>query len=708
MLELSDSVRSIKGVGDARAAALAKLNIRSVRDLLYDFPRAYENRGHIRTLSEGTDGAKSAFLLTVGTAPKTVRLRSRMTLTKFKAFDDSGTVEIVYYNQEYVRQIFSPGDVVRFWGKLNYAKVWTLSSPEFELVTEKRSLPDFIATYSLSSGINRKMLEGLISTALTASIPDFLPEEIRLKYRFPTLSRALRAVHRPESHEELNAGLRRLIFDELFCMSVAIASNRHIDDRPTDTPCLPVDMMPFYEKLPYRLTGAQERSVREFITDMTGVGVHGAAPMHRILIGDVGSGKTVCAMAAIYLAARNGYQTALMAPTEILATQHFHDMQPFFASLGISVALLTGSTPAKEKRTLSQRIKNSATDCQLVIGTHALLEDNIQFCKLGLTITDEQHRFGIRQRSVLDEKSGHGHLLVMSATPIPRTLALALYGDLDISRLDEMPLGRIPVETFVVNESYRDRLNSFIAKLVHDGGQVYIVCPAIETTDADAEGEVPLDISLFAPLPPPLKDVISYTEKLRSNVFPDLTVGLLHGKMKSAEKEAVMNSFSAGDIDILVSTTVIEVGVNVPNACLMVVENADRFGLSQLHQLRGRVGRGKLKSYCILVSDSRAETARQRLAVMASTTNGFEIAERDLALRGPGDFFSGACDSEMRQSGGIRLRLAKCCDDAELMNAAFSEASLLVGKDPHLTKPEHAALASELTYYFDTTKNEVS
>ncbi len=708
MLKLSDSVRTIKGVGDARAAALAKLNINTVRDLLYDFPRAYENRGHIRALSEGTDGTKSAFLLTIGTIPKTVRLRGRMTLTKFKAFDDSGTVEVVYYNQEYVRQIFSPGDTVRFWGKLNYAKTWTLSSPEYELVTENKPLPDFISTYSLSSGVNRKMLEGLISTALTASIPDFLPEEIRLKYRFPTLSRALRAVHRPESHEELNAGIRRLIFDELFCMSVAIASNRHIDDRPTDAPCMPVDMTPFYEKLPYRLTGAQERSIREFGTDMTGNGAHGPAAMHRILIGDVGSGKTVCAMAAIYLAAKNGYQTALMAPTEILATQHFHDMQPFFASLGISVALLTGSTPAKEKRVLCQRILSSAVDCQLVIGTHALLEDNVRFCNLGLTITDEQHRFGIRQRSALDEKSGHGHLLVMSATPIPRTLALALYGDLDISRLDEMPVGRIPIETFVVNESYRARLNGFIAKLVHEGGQVYIVCPAIETVDADAEGEVPLDMSLFSPSASPLKDVISYAEQLRNNVFPDLTVGLLHGKMKSAEKEAIMNSFSVGDIDILVSTTVIEVGVNVPNACLMVIENADRFGLSQLHQLRGRVGRGKLKSYCILVSDSSADTARRRLSVMASTTNGFEIAERDLALRGPGDFFSGACDSELRQSGGIRLRLAKCCDDAELMNAAFSEASTLVEKDPHLSMSEHTALATELTYYFDTTENEVS
>ena len=706
MLELTDSVRNLKGVGTVRAAALEKLGIRTVRDLLYDFPRAYENRGNIRTLSEGTDGVKSAFLLTVGTAPKTVRLRSHMTLTKFKAFDDSGSIDVVFYNQEYVRQIFSPGDTVRFWGKLNFSRVWTLSSPEYEIVQGGKSLPEFISSYSLSSGVNRKFIEGLISSALSARIPDFLPEEIRLRHHFPTLSLALHAVHKPSSREELNAGIRRLVFDELFCMSVAIAANRHTEEHPTDAPCHAVDMTPFYAQLPYHLTYAQQRSIDEFIRDMTGKGAHGSAAMHRILIGDVGSGKTVCAMAAIYLAAKNGYQCALMAPTEILAAQHFQDMHPFFSGLGICVSLLTGSTTTKEKRELLRQLENGG--CQVLIGTHALLENNVHFSNLGLTITDEQHRFGIRQRSLLDEKSGHGHLLVMSATPIPRTLALALYGDLDISRLDEMPAGRTPVETFVVNETYRSRLNGFIAKQVQDGGQVYIVCPAIEGADEDTANEVPLDASLFSAQTAPLKDVVSYTDDLRRNVFPDLTVGLLHGKMKGAEKEAVMNSFSAGDIDILVSTTVIEVGVNVPNACLMIVENADRFGLSQLHQLRGRVGRGLRKSYCILISDSTADTARRRLAVMASTNNGFEIAERDLALRGPGDFFSGACDSEMRQSGGIRLRLAKCCDDVELMNAAFEEATALVERDPRLTHEGNAPLAQELTYYFDSTKNEVS
>lgn len=708
MLKTEDSVRTLKGVGDVRAATLEKMGIRSIRDLLYYFPRAYEDRGHIRTLAAGTDGVRSAFLLTIGSQPKTVRLRGRMTITKCKAFDDTGTIDVVFYNQDYIRQVFSPGDTVRFWGKLNYTKSWTLSSPAYEIVTKGKILPDLISVYSLNSGVNRKTLEGLIESALSVDIPDPLPEEIRLKHHLPTLACALRGIHRPASREELSQALRRLVFDELFYLSLAVAVSRRREDTPTSAPCRPVDMAPFYARLPYRLTSAQQRAIDEFALDMTGRGARGYAPMRRILIGDVGSGKTVCAMAAIFLAAQNGYQSALMAPTEILATQHYHDMHPFFAAFGIHVSLLTSATTATERRELYARLSRSASDCQLLIGTHALLEDKVSFFNLGLTITDEQHRFGIRQRSRLDAKSGDGHLLVMSATPIPRTLALTLYGDLTLSRLDEMPSGRIPIETFVVDESYRARLNGFIAANVQDGGQVYIVCPAIDRQDPDEAGEVPLDISMFSDTAATCKDVVSYTQKLRTGVFPDLTIGCLHGKMKAAEKEAVMTDFAAGRIDVLVSTTVVEVGVNVPNAALMIVENADRFGLSQLHQLRGRVGRGTRKSYCILVSDSNAPVAKRRLTVLASTHDGFEIAERDLAMRGPGDFFSGADNSEMRQSGGIRLRLAHCCDDAELMQSAFTEASELVRLDPCLTQSQNAPLAHELSHYFRTTENDIS
>ena len=708
MYHPNDSVRKLHGVGDVRAAALEKLGIRTLRDLLYDFPRAYENRGHIRRLAEGSDGVKSAFLLTVGTEPKTARLRSRMTLTKFKAFDESGTVDVVFYNQEYVRQLFHIGDTVRFWGKLTYKKGWSLNSPEFEMAPDGKLLPEFISTYSLNSNVSRKILEGLISSVLTMEIPDFLPEDIRLKYKFPTLSRALRGVHRPSSKEELSASLRRLVFDELFCMSLSVAVNRAQKRRPTSAPCHPVDMQPFFALLPYHLTNAQERSVQEFITDMTAGCTNSAPSMRRILIGDVGSGKTVCAMAAIFLAVKNGYQAALMAPTEILAHQHYHDLHDFFSRLGIECACLTGSTPKKEKNSIYARLAASPSDLPIIIGTHALLGNKVLFSNLGLTIADEQHRFGIRQRTTLDEKSDNGHLLVMSATPIPRTLALAIYGDLSISRLDEMPKGRQPVETFVVDESYRTRLNGFITKQVTEGGQVYIVCPAIDESDEPSD-EVPLDNQIFSYVTgSPMKSAIAYARELREQVFPDFTVGLLHGKMKSDEKEAVMNSFVVGDIDILVSTTVIEVGVNVPNASLMIVEGAERFGLSQLHQLRGRVGRGNRRSFCVLVSDATSPEARKRLRVMASTNNGFEIAEEDLKMRGPGDFFSGACNSEMRQSGGIKLRLAKCCDDASLMDCAVQEANALIHRDPTLTLPEHLAIREELSYYFDSTDNEIS
>ena len=701
------SVKTLRGVGETRAKALENMGIRTLRDLLYHFPRAYENRGHIRRLTEGTDGVKSAFLLTVGTEPKTVRLRGRMTLTKFKAFDDSGSVDIVFYNQEYVRQIFKVGETYRFWGRLAYSKSWSLSSPVYEPAPEGKVLPDFISVYSIGNGINRKLIESLIASALACPLPDFLPEEIRLRYHFPTLSRALKSVHSPASGEELDAALRRLIFDELFCYSLAVSSNRQREQVMTTAPCSPIDMSPFYTLLPYELTGAQKRVISEIVADMTAAD---KTPMHRILIGDVGSGKTVCAMAAIYLAVKNGYQAALMAPTEILANQHYQDFLPFFEQLGFSCACLTGSSSQREKKEIYARLSSSESDLQIVVGTHALLGDKVRFSKLGLVITDEQHRFGIRQRTTLGEKTAHGHSLVMSATPIPRTLALAFYGDLDVSRLDELPQGRQKIETYVVNESYRDRLNGFIARQVSDGGQVYIVCPAIEDAPEDGPAdEIPLDRMIRnGGSDAPVKNAIDYAKHLQNNVFPTLRIGVLHGKMKAAEKNRIMTAFLNREIDILVSTTVIEVGVNVPNACLMVIENAERFGLSQLHQLRGRVGRGTRQSYCILVSDFTGDAAKERLGIMHETNDGFRIAERDLAMRGPGDFFSGACNSEMRQSGGIQLRLAKYCDDPALMEAAFREASEIVRQDPALSFPEHAAIKDELTCYFHSTDNEVS
>ncbi len=708
-LTIDSSVRELNGVGEVRAASLEKMGIFTLRDLVKYTPRAYENRGNIRTLAQGADGEKSAFILTIGTTPKTVRLRGRMTITKFRAFDETGSVDVVFYNQSYVSTVFTIGSVFRFWGSLNHSKVWTLSSPAYEPYYEGVALPDYVSLYSLSTGISRKVLEGLIDAALAVDFPDYLPEKIRLKCQLPTLSHTLHKIHHPNNQNDLRLAMRRLVFDELFCISAAVAAGRGAKRIPT-VPALPeTNLSPLFSLLPYELTGAQKRSIAEIAHDMVSDKSEKIPAMRRILIGDVGSGKTICAIAALYLAAKNGYQAAIMAPTEILANQHYQDMRELLGKLGIGVALLTGSTSLKEKRAVYSALASGDPSVQVIIGTHALLTDKVVFSNLLVTITDEQHRFGIAQRTALDEKSEHGHLLVMSATPIPRTLALSLYGDLSISRLDEMPRGRQRIDTFVVDESYRERLNGFIAKQVEEGGQVYIVCPAIEeASNADESGgrdEVLLDSLNPSARRAGLKSAKTHAETLKKT-FPTLSVGLIHGQMKGAEKEALMNCFVGGDIDILVSTTVIEVGVNVPNATLMVIENAENFGLSQLHQLRGRVGRGTRKSYCILVSDYTGAEAKERLKIMTQTNDGYEIAERDLLLRGPGDFFSGAADSQMRQSGGMKLRLARCCDDPVLMSMAFEEASSLVHQDPSLDL--YPALKHELTYYFRTTDNDIS
>ncbi len=459
-------------------------------------------------------------------------------------------------------------------------------------------------------------------------------------------------------------------------------------------------MNEFYAALPYALTGAQQRAIHDIRADMSS-----ELAMNRILVGDVGCGKTVCAAAAMFIAIRSGRQAALMAPTAILASQHAADLIPFFRRLGIRGALLLGSTSAAQKRKIYHAMSSPDPDTRLdfVIGTQALLSEGVAFAVPGLVITDEQHRFGVNQRATLSEKNRHAHLLVMSATPIPRTLALVMYGDLDVSKIDEMPPGRQRVDTYVVDESYRARLDAFIRKNVAAGGQVYVVCPAVEqdvgeegsgeAVDPD-DGLVPLNAdfghgpdSILLPAAParPLKAAVQYAEELAARL-PGLTVAFIHGKMKNAEKERIMQSFSAGKIQVLVSTTVIEVGVNVPNACLMLVENAERFGLSQLHQLRGRVGRGSRKSYCVLVREGGGETARARLEVMRTTYDGYRIAEQDLAQRGPGDFLAPGAGGDIRQSGGFRLRVAEGWPDADLMDHAFNEARSLLDADPDLSR----------------------
>ena len=692
------SVAELPGVGATREKQLSRLGINTVNDLIYLFPRAYEKRGNVKKLAETSHGMTSSTVLTVATEVKNASLRKGLTVSKFHAFDESGKCEISFFNAPYVKDIFKIGAEFRFYGKIEHSRTkYHYTNPSYEPVIEGRELPPLTPIYPLTEGITSKFLDKLCKTAIDEvlyAIRDPLPDDIRIKYSLPVLSYALKNAHFPESDEALARSLSRLAFDEMLVFGIGISLSTRYKSDFDGAVFKKTDFKPLTDLLPYELTGAQKNAINDIYRDTVFASADGGVrPMARILVGDVGSGKTICAIAAIYLAVKSGYQAAFMAPTEILARQHYKDISALFEKLGISVKLLIGATPKKEKTNIYESLKNGETD--LVIGTHALLSDNVDFRDLGLVITDEQHRFGVKQRAVLKDKSRHAHLLVMSATPIPRTLALTMYGDLDVSRINEMPKGRQRVDTFVVDESYRARLNSFIEKQVLNGGQCYIVCPSIEQADADDDLYSPSSISEIGEYlyrsAPALKNTQEYTENLRQSL-PNLSIASLHGKMRSVEKDAVMQDFASGKIDVLVSTTVIEVGVNVPNASLMIIENADRFGLAQLHQLRGRVGRGSRKSYCVLVSDLNTPNATSRLEIMRTTYDGFEIAEKDLILRGPGDFFATVNDDTLRQSGGFDFKLARLCDDTKLLEGAFSTAKALIQKDPGLISPENEEL----------------
>ncbi len=713
---LSDSVSVLNGIGKTRAESLEKLGIVTLRDLLWHFPTSYEDRGTILPLALGEDGQKHAFLLTVKTSPRSHTLRGRMTLTKFRAFDESGTVEIVFFNQRYYEQEFSIGGEYRFFGKLTRSgKVLQLSAPAFERVDVGVPLPDYMPRYRTGGKLSQKILSNAIESALSSlsELRDPLPEEVRLKYGYPTLATAIRALHNPPTQTVLESALSRLVFDELFFFSLGISLSKGKRKRNDAPVCRKQNITPLLEALPYTLTEGQKTAIREIAADLRGDG-ESASPMCRILTGDVGCGKTVCAAAAIYMTVKSGYQAALMAPTEILARQHERSLRAMLEPFGIKVALLVGATSQKEKKAIYAALSSEGEErIDLLIGTHALLNDKVVFADLGLTVTDEQHRFGVSQRSALSGKNGAAHLLVMSATPIPRTLALTLYGDLDISGIRELPKGREPIETLLIGEDKRERLNTFIEKQVKEGGQVYVVCPAIEEEEEEEEENASfLPFSLLAlgedgSRGTRMKHAVSHAEALQKR-FPELSVSCLHGRMKPAEKERVMREFSEGETQILVSTTVIEVGVDVPNAGLMIIENADRFGLSQLHQLRGRVGRGSRKSYCVLISDAKGEAALERLSALTRLHDGYEIAERDLALRGPGDFFASGFDSQMRQSGNTPLPLSGLCRDTELLKHAHEEALAVSQRDPTLTSPESSLMRAEVERLFEINENTFS
>ncbi len=704
-------VSDLKGVGRVKAQAYANAGVETLLDLIYFFPRAYENRANIVPLSQTTPDGKCATILTVATEPKIANIRRGMSLLKFRAFDESGICDITYFNQNYLKDKFPIGSTFRFYGKVEKKKTkYEMTSPTAEPWAESAPPPPFVSVYRLSEGLSQKQIAQNIEDILplvTATYEDPLPHSVREEHKLCTIHFALKQIHKPDSYASLATAKKRLIFDEFFLFATGLrAQSKHIQ-RYSAPQCPDSDISPLLSLFPYELTGAQKRTIADIASDMKR-----SEPMSRIVIGDVGCGKTACATAAIYIAVKNGYQAALMAPTEILANQHYNDLAPLLARLAIKCALLTGSTTAANKRKIcaAMHAVDKSERIDVVIGTQALLSEGVDFIQPGLVITDEQHRFGVSQRAALSEKNKHTHVLVMSATPIPRSLALVMYGDLKMSKIDEMPPGRQKVDTFLVDESYRERLDGFIKKQVDEGGQVYVVCPAVEESENES-GELDMAaISIFGEemqrfaieeferkQKPPLKAAVKYAEELADRL-QDYSVAFVHGKMKAAQKDDVMRRFSQGEIKILVSTTVIEVGVNVPSASLMIVENAERFGLSQLHQLRGRVGRGSRRSYCVLVSGAEGrlgETAKERLKTMCTSYNGFEIAEVDLKLRGPGDFLPLSGNSSIRQSGSLTFSLADMCEDSELMSEAFDAAHRFIETDPTLESHPPLRAAAE-------------
>ena len=666
-------VRYLKGVGPKTAERFEKLGILTLSDLLCHYPRRYLDFSKPYSIAEAPSDTECVVKAEVFAKPGGRILPGGRRMERITAGDDVSSLEVTWFNNPYAVQKLELGQEYYFQGIVTGGMLRRqMVNPQVRTDAQVASSP-FEAVYPQTEGLTSSAIAKCVRQLLphVELLPDPLPPGMLKKYRLLPKADAVRAIHCPASEEEAFAARRRLIYEELLVLQLGIGRMKNHGAASTGAPMQKADASPFWDALPFSPTGAQRRAVEEILTDMAG-----ETSMNRLLQGDVGSGKTLVAAAAIWACIRAGYQAALLAPTEILASQHAENLNRLLAPFGMRVALLTGGMKAAPRRTTLAAIRDDEAD--LIVGTHAILSEGVSFARLGLAVVDEQHRFGVRQRGLLAEKAANPHLLVMSATPIPRTLGLLMYGDLDISILDELPPGRKPVKTRCITGKKRADLYGFLDREIGAGRQVYIVCPAIE--DAGSSG---------------LNAVKSYYEDIAKALLPDRRVGLMHGRLKPKEKAEVMEDFKAGRLDALVSTTVIEVGVDVPNATVMVIENAERYGLSALHQLRGRVGRGAAESWCFLVSDNASESVQKRLRFLCSTSDGFAVAQYDLETRGPGDFFGS------RQHGLPTLQVADLMNDTRTLHAAQSEAAALLAADPLLERPEHALLARQVEQMFD-------
>lgn len=682
MNKFDTQIQYLKGVGPKRASIFRKMGIMTLGDLLFHLPRAYEDRTKTIKIQEGVIGEKQSFVLEVTGSPTVSRPRRGLSILQVPVRDSTGEAVMVWFNQDYLKKTFSPGQVYIVYGKLSFNRYQVqIQNPDFKLWS-----PDHVGSvtpiYPLTDGISNNEMKKIVAQALSEindDIKSVVPKTYSIKRKLPSKLDSLIGIHFPKNLNHAEISRRALAYEELLLLQIGLLWFKNKGGAELEGIKFKNvrGLEKFIIDLPYKLTAAQIRVIQEIISDMTS-----NKRMNRLVQGDVGSGKTVVSAAAMVLAVLNGYQATMMAPTEILADQHFETLKDLLKNMPIKIGLLKGSMSLKSRESILNQISNGEVD--IVIGTHALIQDSVKFKRLGLAITDEQHRFGVRQRIDLSDKGDLPDMLIMTATPIPRTLALILYGDLDISIIDELPPGRKLIETYAVGSDMEDRIFSFIRKQIIEGRQAYVVCPLIEEQEK--------------------QDLLSAEktyERLTSDIFPDFNIGLIHGRMGQAEKEASMRSFKTGEMDILVSTTVIEVGVNVPNANIMLILNAERFGLAQLHQLRGRIGRGKYKSYCILINDSSNSTARERMRMLQSTSDGFKISEKDLELRGPGEFFG------TKQHGLPQLKAANLLKDMDVLKTAQEDAIQIISQDPELLSEENALIKAYIQDIFRKLQEEI-